>query len=258
MYKANTKHYTFQFSIFNFQFNMSNNYFCFKQFAIVQDNASMKVGTDGVLLGAWCNCIGAQRILDIGTGTGLLAIMAAQRSNAKITAVEIDANACIDAITNFDNSPWANRLELLNLPIQEFAEDSPEHFDCIICNPPFFSNSLKTPSDGRNLARHDDSLTPTDLFDCTAKLLTNNGLISIIIPIERLDEYKFEAQKHQLFITRKTTIQPTENLPPHRIMAEFSYTNSKTIEENLIIEQGGRHNYSTEYINLTKDFYLKF
>lgn len=237
---------------------MSSNYFCFKQFAIVQDNASMKVGTDGVLLGAWFNCKETHHILDIGTGTGLLAIMAAQRSDAKITAVEIDANACIDAITNFDNSPWANRLELLNLPIQEFAKDCTETFDCIICNPPFFSNSLKTSSEERNLARHDDSLTPADLFDCVAKLLTGNGLISIIIPVERLDEYEIEAQKHQLFSIRKTTIQPTVNHPPHRIMVEFSYNKLIPTEENLIIEQGGRHNYSTEYINLTKDFYLKF
>jgi len=237
---------------------MPNNYFCFKQFAVVQDNASMKVGTDGVLLGAWCNCKNAQRILDIGTGTGLLAIMAAQRSSAVISAVEIDSGACIDAITNIDNCPWANRIGLFNMSIQEFTEDNTDTFDFIICNPPFFSNSLKAPSQGRTLARHDDNLTAEDLFRCASRLLSPDGILSLIIPTDRFEDFCSEAGKHQLKIVRKAAVFPTDNIPAYRIMAEFGFKTLPLIEENIVIEEGGRHCYSAEYINLTKDFYLKF
>lgn len=236
-----------------------NNYFCFKQFAIAQDNASMKVGTDGVLLGAWCNCTDAQKVLDIGTGTGLLALMVAQRSAAQIAAVEIEELACLDAVNNIENSPWANRIELFNLSVQEFTETTTERFDFIISNPPFFSNSLKAPDAARTLARHNDSLPAAELFACCAQLLTNNGIVAIIIPTNLYDEYLAAAHNYNLYVTRRCMVKPTDQLPPHRIMVEFVFgTQDATNEQYLTIEQGGRHCYSPEYIELTREFYLKF
>lgn len=237
---------------------MSNNYFCFKQFAVVQDNASMKVGTDGVLLGAWCNCSQSRRVLDIGAGTGLLALMVAQRSEARITAVEIEPNACLDAMENFGNSPWPKRIELYNLPIQEYAEDCAEQFDLIVSNPPFFSNSLKAPEAGRSLARHTDSLSSEDLMHCASKLLADNGILSVIIPCDNLDDYVEKAEKHNLKVVRKTYVRPNDELACNRVLVEFGYQAEIVSEETIVIEQGGRHCYSPEYIALTRDFYLKF
>ncbi len=237
---------------------MSNNYFCFKQFAVVQDNASMKVGTDGVLLGAWCGCVGARRVLDVGTGTGLIAIMAAQRSEAQVAAVEIDSNACIDAITNIDNCPWADRIELFNLSVQEFAADCQDRFDLIVSNPPFFCNSLKAPSTGRALARHDDTLPVADLFSCAVRLLTDNGRLSVIIPADRLDDYDSEAALHGLRPVRREMVRPNPNMPFHRAMVEYGYGDSFSTDEIISIETEEHGVYSPEYIALTRDFYLKF
>lgn len=237
---------------------MSNNYFCFKQFAIEQDNAPMKVGTDGVLIGAWCNCNNARKVLDVGTGTGLVAIMVAQRSEAMVSAVEIDANACLDAMENFGKCPWPKRIELFNLSIQEFAGDCTDRFDLIVSNPPFFNNSLKAPDAGRTLARHTDSLPASDLFECASKLLADNGCLSVIIPVGNFEEYCVEAEKHKMRVLRKAWVKPTDELPCHRVMVEFGYSADMTSEETIVIEQGGRHCYSPEYIALTQDFYLKF
>ncbi len=237
---------------------MSNNYFCFKQFAIVQDNTAMKVGTDGVLLGAWCDCANARRVLDVGTGTGLIAIMAAQRSEAQVAAVEIDGQACIDAITNIDNCPWADRIELFNLPIQEFAADCPDRFDLIVSNPPFFNNSLKAPSQGRALARHDDTLPVADLFSCAAQLLTDDGRLSVIIPVDRLADYDAEAARHHLTTVRRAMVRPNPALPFHRAMVEYGYGTALATDEIICIETGEHGIYSPEYIALTREFYLKF
>ena len=237
---------------------MSNNYFCFKQFAVVQDNTAMKVGTDGVLLGAWCSCSGARRALDVGTGTGLIAMMVAQRSEAQVSAVEIDSSACIDAVGNFGNSPWSDRIELFNLPVQEFADDCQDRFDLIVSNPPFFSNSLKAPSAGRALARHDDTLPVADLFGCAAQLLTDNGRLSVIIPIDRLADYDAEAARHHLTAVRRAMVRPNPALPFHRAMVEYGYGTALLTDETITIETDEHGVYSPEYISLTRDFYLKF
>ena len=237
---------------------MSNNYFCFKQFAVVQDNTAMKVGTDGVLLGAWCSCANARRVLDVGTGTGLIAMMVAQRSEAQVSAVEIDSSACIDAVGNFGNSPWADRIELFNLPVQEFADDCQDRFDLIVSNPPFFSNSLKAPSAGRALARHDDTLPVADLFSCSVRLLNDNGRLSVIIPADRLDDYDSEAALHGLRPVRRAMVRPNPSLPFHRAMVEYGYGDSFTTDEIITIETDEHGVYSSEYIALTRDFYLKF
>lgn len=232
--------------------------FQFKQFNITQERTAMKVGTDGVLLGAWANCAQASTILDIGTGTGLVALMLAQRSNAQITAVEIDSEACIDARENFVQSKWSNRIELQNTTIQAFADSCTTQFDLIVCNPPFFSNSLKAPNQNRNLARHDDGLPTCMLFTCADKLLSSNGLLAVVIPHDKLNNYIAEAMKNNLSAQRIMHIKPTPTANYKRALVEFSRNNVAPTETEMVIEDKGRHGYSDIYINLTRNFYLKF
>ncbi len=232
--------------------------FQFKQFSITQERTAMKVGTDGVLLGAWANCEQTSTILDIGTGTGLVTLMLAQRSTAQITAVEIDSDACNDAQENFSLSKWSNRIELQNIAIQTFAASCTYQFDLIVCNPPFFSNSLKTPNQSRNRARHDDGLPTCELFACAEKLLSPAGLFTVIIPHDKLESYISEAKKNNLQVQRVMHIKPTPTADYKRALVEFCRNAETLTETEMIIEDKGRHGYSDQYINLTHNFYLKF
>jgi tRNA1Val (adenine37-N6)-methyltransferase len=164
---------------------MSNTWFRFKQFTIQQERAAMKVGTDGVLLGAWASVpLPGGRVLDVGTGTGLIALMIAQRTvNVEVDALEIDPSSALQAKENFRNSPWRERLSCMHVSFQDYAARCKTQYDLLICNPPFFSASSKTPSSEKNLARHDDSLGLDDLFKGAVGLMKKNSLISLILPI---------------------------------------------------------------------------
>lgn len=229
--------------------------FQFKQFTIHQDRTPMKVGTDGVLLGAWADIRNAIHILDIGTGTGLIALMSAQRNPlARIDALEIEPNACEQAAENIQNSPWSERVHIHPDSLQNYI--SPYRFDSIICNPPFFRQSTKTPEKGRTLARHDDTLPHTELIEHVSRLLQPEGNFSVILPSAeaiRLMEY---AQKFSLYPQRITYVLPNPGKPPKRYLIEFAFTLREYTEDELIIEQS-RHHYSPEYIRLTQAFYLK-
>jgi tRNA1Val (adenine37-N6)-methyltransferase len=239
-------------------YKMPNPYFQFKQFTIHQQHAAMKVGTDGVLLGAWADVTNSTRILDIGTGTGLIALMLAQRSNANVDAVELDALACTDAQINFNASPWNDRLKLHQTSIQEFADSQHKNYDLIVCNPPFFKDSLKTPNVSRNIARHNDSLPTDELFNTVIKLLTPDGRFSVIIPVLNQQEYLIKAACFQLFPSHNTCVKPTPNTEPKRVLIEFRIgISGETIADELIVEEFGRHKYSNRFIELTRDFYLK-
>lgn len=233
---------------------MANSYFRFKQFTIKQDLTAMKVGTDGVLLGAWANLEHADRILDIGTGTGLIALMAAQRNEkARIDAVEIEYNAFIQASENIATSPWAERISLHNSSIQEFSQ--PYGFDAIICNPPFFINSTKNPGTERILARHTDSLTHADLLNGAERLLTGNGTLHIILPVQEAILFINEAQNKSFYASRITRVSPNPEKMPNRYLMEFFKSPQKTVINEIITELE-RHQYSDAYKALTKDFYL--
>ena len=224
----------------------------------------MKVGTDGVLLGAWCRCENAAAALDIGTGTGLIALMLAQRNpKIEVTAIEPNEHALVDAKLNFENSSWSNRIILENTDLESFKTN--KAFDLIISNPPFFKNSLNAPDSGRNRARHISDFNPC-LFAEASALLTSNGILSGIYPLDIFNEFDFEARKLGLFPARLCEVQPTPQKPPHRMLFEYTFaepTPSSTTEkanpliDKLIIEETGRHNYSDEYRNLTRDFYLR-
>ena len=229
--------------------------FRFKQFAVEQDDVAMKVGTDGVLLGAWAACDGAKRILDIGTGTGVIALMLVQRNpEAQIQAVEIDETATRRARSNFDMSPWAERLEVVCCAVQEF--NPAEKFDLIISNPPYFVDSLLPPDAKRSTARHTHDLSFEELDKAACQLLADEGKFALILPTTEFEKYLAITQ---LSLVRRCDVHPIEGGEVKRVMAEFAKQKvGETILENISIERGRRGDYTEEYRTLTKDFYLKF
>ncbi len=235
---------------------MSNNYFQFKQFRVEQNHAGMRVNTDGVLLGAWGELKHAHNCLDIGTGTGLIALMMAQRCNAQIDAVEIEEGACKDAESNFTASNWGTRLTLYNTSIQEFNKNNKKKYDAIFCNPPFFENALKSTSNEKNLARHTDSLSFEDLFRCTEDLLVPSGTFSMIIPAENETIIINTGKKYQLYPKRILEIRSHQTKPVSRLLIEFSFSTTFIEISDLTIYLEKTTNYTAEFINLTYEFYL--
>ena len=229
--------------------------FRFKQFAVEQDDVAMKVGTDGVLLGAWAACNGAKRILDIGTGTGVIALMLAQRNTeAKIYAVEIDETATQRARSNFDMSPWAERLDVECCAVQAF--NPAEKFDLIISNPPYFVDSLLPPDAKRSTARHTHDLSFKELDKAVCRLLADEGRFTLILPTVEFEKYLTITQ---LYLVRRCDVYPKTDADIKRIMAEFAkHEAADAKHETITIEQDKRGDYTDEYRTLTKDFYLKF
>jgi len=228
--------------------------FRFKQFAIRQENAAMKVGTDGALLGAWSDVSKANNILDIGTGTAIIAMMVAQRnSTAAITAIEIDEKALIDANFNVENCPWTNRIKIIQSSLQEFTPTL--KFDSIISNPPFFENSLKSNSRSKIKARHTDSLHYSDILNFASIHLSNIGVLHLILPVENAKKCIETAIEGGFYLKRICKVHPVPNKNAHRFVFELTKNATPTISESLIIETGKRHDYSLDYIALTKAFY---
>lgn len=233
--------------------------FTFKQFHIDHSRCAMKVGTDGTLLGAWATLPPhAKNILDIGTGSGLIAIMAAQRHpTAKITAIDIDKDCVMQATENAVASPWAERIEVIETPLQEYSPE--EKFDVIISNPPYFADSMHSPDRQRTTARHTASLSFKELTDGVLRLLADDGLFAVILPTIE-SELLLSASRGRLFTWRRCEVWSTPESGARRIMLELKREPPKDLaqKEKIIIEQGGRHIYSEEYKALTADFYLNF
>ncbi|MCX7546984.1 methyltransferase [Xanthomarina sp. F1114] len=232
--------------------------FQFKEFSVNQERCAMKIGTDSVLLGAWTS-IKKQpfSILDIGAGTGVLALMLAQRSNAElIDALEIDDEAYEQCVDNFENSPWGDRLFCYHASLEEFVLDIDDKYELIISNPPFYSEDYKTENSQRDLARFTDALPFNHLIDGVSKLLSENGLFSVIIPFKEEEHFITLALKTGLFPNSVLHIKGTPNSKIKRSLIEFSFYKTEINTEELIIETS-RHQYTSDYINLTKDFYLK-
>ena len=237
---------------------MSNKPFQFKQFSIQQNKTAMKVGTDGVLLGCWANIdYNPFSILDIGAGTGLIALIMAQRSNAEtIDSIELNDDAFEQTVENFEQSYWGDRLFCYHASLQEFVEEIEEKYDLIISNPPFYTSTYKELSEGRAMARHSKSLPYIDLLKGTSKLLSEKGTAAFIIPNSEEDAFISIARENKLFPSRITRVKGTVNSPIKRSLLQFSFL-EKPVEENVLIIEKERHNYTSEYKNLVQDFYLK-
>lgn len=219
----------------------------------------MKVGTDGVLLGAWARVEHCRHILDMGTGTGLVALMAAQRSEARIVAIDLDADAVAQAADNVAASPWKERIHVLEADARnlEFKIQNSEFlFDAILCNPPFFENALKCPDAQRTMARHTDTLTFDELARSAARLLAPEGELSVVIPHDRAHDMTVSCACQGLFATRQTIVVPVEGSKPKRILMAFTREGAPHTTETLCIQDIHRH-HTPEYVRLVENFYLK-
>ncbi|QXP51446.1 methyltransferase [Cellulophaga sp. HaHa_2_95] len=239
--------------------------FRFKQFTVNQDKCAMKIGTDGVLLGAWASVNNSMHtILDIGTGTGVIALMLAQRSIADtIEAIELDGDAFEQCTDNFEASDWGDRLFCFHAGFDEFVdeytEEEPEEaelYDLIVSNPPFYSEEVSSGNDARDQARQNSSLPFDELVSGVSKLLSPTGVFATIIPYKEEENFIALALENNLFPNRITQVRGTENTEIKRSLLEFSSTESEYTPKELIIELE-RNVYTKEYIELTKDFYLK-
>ena len=217
----------------------------------------MKVGIDGVLLGAWAAVENADSILDIGTGTGLIALMLAQRSNAQIDAIDIDADAVIQANENVQKSPWSSRIAVHQIELQSYALTTKKRYDLIVSNPPYFVNSTKAPVENRNTARHTDTLTHKELLDNALSLLKPTGRICVILPVnEGLMSVEYAASIG-LHCTKQVVVFPKPGASAKRLLLEFSPQFTVCVNSEIIIESNVRHQYSLEFTALAKDYYLK-
>lgn len=236
---------------------MGRNSFQFKQFTVNQDHCAMKVGTDGVLLGAWASAPERTcRILDIGTGTGLVALMMAQRyPKAFVWGIDIDSEAAKQAKDNVETSPFANRINILKGDATKLVDKI--GFDAIVCNPPYFVDSLTSPYNQRTLARHTICLTYESLMQTVNKLLKNDGMFSVIIPMENKELIVSYAALFELYISRICNIKTTPNKPPKRLLIEFKKQYSNVIDFKEEVLDTAQNKRSKWYHELTKEFYIK-
>lgn len=236
---------------------MSNPYFKFKQFTVYQDKCAMKVGTDGVLLGAWADISGVESALDVGTGTGLIALMINQRTGnpIPIDAIDIDEDAVLQTKENLKNNNIKN-INPLHISFRDYMTNCDKRYSLIISNPPYFTSSLHSPDKQRTIARHTDTLPIKDFFDSAVSLLADNGRVAIIYPYSEKQLLIDTAGKAGLYVSRITNVFPTPNSDPKRILIEFTRTIQEMTNTDLVIETE-RHIYSPEFTDMLKDFYLK-
>jgi tRNA1Val (adenine37-N6)-methyltransferase len=233
--------------------------FTFKNFEVLQDKCAMKVGTDSVLLGAWCPLDNKPHtVLDIGAGTGILSLMLAQRSDAyQIDAIEIDENAYEQCVSNFENSPWADRLFCFHAGLDEFVDEPEDEYDIIISNPPFYSEDYKTADAQRDLARFQEAMPFEDLVEAADLLLSENGIFAVIIPFKEEERFMDLCAEVELFPIKVTRVKGSPTTPIVRSLLAFKRYELSVLEADELVVEITRHEYTDEYIELTKDFYLK-
>ena len=236
---------------------MSNPYFSFKKFTVYHDKCAMKVGTDGVLLGAWVKLGKVRRVLDVGTGTGLVALMLSQRSEGfiSIDAIDIDEDAVLQTSENVERASFRN-VKAIHSSLQDYVEKCDVKYDMIVSNPPYFSSSLHSPDGQRTLARHTNSLPMVEFMNISARLLSSDGYLSLIFPYAEKDLLIDLAENAGLFVSRITNVYPMPHLNAKRVLLEFSKMKQDTEIADLIIEKE-RHIYTDDFTELVKDFYLK-
>jgi tRNA1Val (adenine37-N6)-methyltransferase len=243
---------------------MPKDFFQFKQFLVKQGRSAFKVGTDGVLLGAWASVENTVSILDVGTGTGLIALMLAQRSSAstakasiRIVALEIDKESCEQAMDNVRISPW--KIKVINKSFQDYCANRPAMFDLIVSNPPFFSDSRKPDRQEKEISRHDTLLGLGELLSGVEKLLSPEGKFCVILPVEESNRMQKSTIEMGLHLHRICRVSPTITSPTKRHLLEFQRHRAERIQETeMAIERDRRHDYTDAYRELTRDFYLAF
>jgi tRNA1Val (adenine37-N6)-methyltransferase len=235
---------------------MTNTYFSFKQFTINQDKSAFKVGTDGVLLGAYAGLSASGNILEIGSGTGVVSIMLAQRCDAMITTIEPDYDSFLQTTGNVARCKWHDRIRVEHTDFQNFR--TTEKFDLIITNPPYFAGSLKNPDARKAVTRHNDSLSSAEILEGVLKFMKEDGCLQLIMPYAEGNVFIAEAAGYGLYCNNILKIKPLPSAEIRRLILTFSKTQKKTVEKFLTIENGARHEFTEEYMNLTREFYLKF
>ena len=233
--------------------------FQFKQFSLEQNRCAMKIGTDGVLLGAWVPLENQPfSILDIGAGTGVIALMLAQRSHAEqIDALEIDEEAYEQSVDNFENSPWSDRLFCFHAGLDEFMEEPEDEYDLIVSNPPFYTDDFKSATEQRDLARFADAMPFEDLIEAADLLLSENGIFAVIIPFKEEESFLALAKEFELYPLKITRVKGTPTTEIKRSLLAFSRNEKIDFPADELIIETARHIYTPEYIELTKEFYLK-
>ena len=235
---------------------MANPYFSFKRFTVWHDQCAMKVGTDGALLGAWATVSPQDRfVLDIGTGSGLIALMLAQRSEALIDAIDIDGPACQQAATNVARSPFAGRIEVHHCPLSNY-QSKERKYDLIVSNPPYFIQSLRCPDATRSQARHADSLSLPTLLRESLRLLASTGRLALVLPFDQRAILLEEADRTGLHLLRETQVSTRQGTPPKRLLVELGKRIVTPVCSQLAIEDEA-HRYTPEFIALEQPFYLK-
>lgn len=238
---------------------MTDRGFCFKQFSLQQGDCAMKVGTDSVLLGAWASIPAQGNILDIGAGTGILSLMAAQRSqHARITGIEIARDAARQAQENVARSPWSARIEIINGDFTLWVDKTELMFDSILSNPPYFEQSLLSTDPARTTARHTTALRYEQIFDLSRQLLLSHGTLSLVIPVEAYRHVDETAMLYGWGASRLTQIRTTATKAPKRLLCEWKRNHYTACQKNELSIRSNDGSYSEEYINLTQDFYLNF
>ena len=237
---------------------MANPYFKFKQFMVHHDRSSLKVGTDAVLLGAWADVADAKHILDIGTGSGVIALMLAQRSSAQIDAIDIDEESTKQAQENFDTSPWAGRLNAQNISLLDFTATATAKYDLVVSNPPYFTDSYKPTDPQRFTARHNDQLPINELAENTAKLLSPNGKFCVILPVKEAGLLTAALRSYGLFPEKELWVYSFTGKEVFRKLILFNRNETFCQREELTIETAPGQGYSKEYIELTRAYYLNF
>jgi tRNA1Val (adenine37-N6)-methyltransferase len=217
----------------------------------------MKIGTDAILLGTWANIENTEKILDIGTGCGIIALMLAQRSKVSIDAVEIDKNSALQAVYNFNHSQWVNKMRVFNTSFQTFVNSVSAKYDVIVSNPPYFRDALKSDNSLKNLARHTDTLSFEDLITGISELLSPQGKACMILPVTESITLKRIAEFNGLFCNHQTEVISRKGFVPNRLLMEFCKV-KRDLKENSLCILNEDLSYTDEFIVLTKDFYLNF
>ena len=238
---------------------MANQTFVFKQFNIQQDKCAMKVGTDAVLLGAWVKTNVIKSILDIGTGTGIIAIMLAQKSDAQIDAIDIELSAYEQAKENARFCKWNDRINVYHSSLQDYALNANHTYDLIVTNPPYFIHSSKSNEEERTHARHNDLLPFEELINCVVKMLDKKGRFCVILPNKEASIFRTIANTKGLHLSNLTRVHTKVNQDTEkRHLMQFEFESSSFSENSIVIEKDERHEYTDEYKALTKDYYINF